>query len=93
MQNSFLKELYIEELRDIYDAENQLVKALPEMAKAATSEELRSGFEKHPERTKEHARRLEQVLNDLGEKASSDGHRLQLDEDLADQLAARPPQI
>jgi len=69
MQNSSLKELYVEELRDIYDAENQLVKALPEMAKAATSEELRSGFEEHLEQTKEHVRRLEQVLNDLGEKA------------------------
>lgn len=69
MQNSSLKELYVDELRDIYDAENQLVKALPEMAKAATSEELRSGFEEHLEQTKEHVRRLEQVLNDLGEKA------------------------
>jgi ferritin-like metal-binding protein YciE len=69
MQNSSLRELYVEELRDIYDAENQLVKALPEMAKAATSDELRSGFEEHLEQTKEHVRRLEQVLNDLGEKA------------------------
>ena len=40
MQNTSLKELYVEELRDIYDAENQLVKALPEMAKAATSQEV-----------------------------------------------------
>jgi ferritin-like metal-binding protein YciE len=69
MHNNSLKELYVDELRDIYDAENQLVKALPEMAKAATSEELRSGFEEHLEQTKEHVRRLEQVLNDLGEKA------------------------
>jgi len=69
MQNSSLKELYVEELRDIYDAENQLVKALPEMAKAATSEELRSGFEEHLKQTKEHVRRVEQVLNELGEKA------------------------
>jgi ferritin-like metal-binding protein YciE len=69
MHNNSLKELYVEELRDIYDAENQLVKALPEMAKAATSVELRSGFEEHLEQTKEHVRRLEQVLNDLGEKA------------------------
>jgi ferritin-like metal-binding protein YciE len=69
MQNTSLKELYVEELRDIYDAENQLVKALPEMAKAATSEQLRSGFENHLEQTKEHVRRLEQVLNELGEKA------------------------
>ena len=69
MKNSSLRELYVEELRDIYDAENQLLKALPEMAKAATSDELRSGFEEHLEQTKEHVRRLEQVLNDLGEKA------------------------
>src|SRR5258708_22511975 len=69
MQNSSLKELYVEELRDIYDAETQLVKALPEMAKAANSEELRSGFEDHLEQTKEHVRRLEQVLNEMGEKA------------------------
>ncbi len=69
MQKSSLKELYVEELRDIYDAETQLVKALPEMAKAATSEELRSGFEDHLEQTKEHVRRLEQVLNEMGEKA------------------------
>jgi ferritin-like metal-binding protein YciE len=69
MQNSSLKGLYVEELRDIYDAESQLVKALPEMAKAATSEELRSGFEDHLEQTKEHVRRLEKVLNDMGEKA------------------------
>jgi ferritin-like metal-binding protein YciE len=69
MEKEFLKDLYIEELRDIYDAETQLVKALPEMAKAATSKDLRAGFEKHLEQTKEHCRRLEQVFSDLGEKA------------------------
>jgi ferritin-like metal-binding protein YciE len=69
MENNLLRDLYVEELRDIYDAENQLVKALPEMAKASTSEELRSGFEEHLEQTKEHVRRLEQVFNGLGEKA------------------------
>jgi ferritin-like metal-binding protein YciE len=68
MENNSLKELYIEELRDIYDAENQLVKALPEMAEAATSDELRTGFEEHLEQTKEHVRRLEQIFNTLGEK-------------------------
>jgi ferritin-like metal-binding protein YciE len=47
MKENALKELYIDELRDIYSAENQLTKALPKMAKAATSEELRSGFEEH----------------------------------------------
>src|ERR1700688_501138 len=70
MENNLLKDLYIEELWDIYDAENQLVKALPEMANAATSEELRSGFEEHLEQTKEHVRRLERVFSQLGERAT-----------------------
>ena len=49
MEHQALKELYIDELKDIYNAENQLVKALPKMAKAANSEELRTGFEEHLE--------------------------------------------
>jgi len=68
MEKNTLKELYVDELRDIYDAEKQLIKALPEMAEAATSEELREGFENHLEQTKEHARRLEQIFSELGEK-------------------------
>lgn len=62
-----LKELYVEELKDIYNAETQLVKALPKMAKAATSEELRSGFEEHLEQTKGHVQRLEQIFEALDE--------------------------
>jgi ferritin-like metal-binding protein YciE len=69
MGTNLLKDLYIDELRDIYDAENQLVKALPDMADAATSEDLRSGFEEHLEQTREHVRRLEQIFTDLGQKA------------------------
>jgi ferritin-like metal-binding protein YciE len=42
-----LKELYVDELKDLYSAENQLVKALPKLAKAASSDELRRGFEEH----------------------------------------------
>src|SRR5277367_3417047 len=68
METNALKELYIDELRDIYNAENQLVKALPKMAKAATSNELRAGFEGHLEQTKGHVQRLEEILNELGEK-------------------------
>ncbi|MBZ5651991.1 MAG: DUF892 family protein, partial [Acidobacteriia bacterium] len=49
MSNEGLKELYLAELRDLYSAENQLVKALPKMAKAADSDELRQGFEEHLE--------------------------------------------
>ncbi|HSY65324.1 MAG TPA: ferritin-like domain-containing protein [Terriglobales bacterium] len=62
-----LRELYIEELKDLYNAENQLVKALPKMAKAASSDELRQGFEDHLEQTKGHVQRLEQIFQALGE--------------------------
>src|SRR6202162_6412291 len=70
MEHQALKELYIEELKDIYNAENQLVKALPKMAKAANSEELRTGFEEHLEQTRGHVQRLEQIFKELGEKPS-----------------------
>lgn len=68
MKESMLKELYIEELRDIYNAENQLTKALPKMAKAACSDELRTGFGEHLEQTKGHVERLDRIFKDLGEK-------------------------
>jgi len=70
MEHQALKELYIDELKDIYNAENQLVKALPKMAKAANSEELRTGFEEHLEQTRGHVQRLEQIFKELGEKHS-----------------------
>lgn len=70
MERNTLRELYVDELRDIYDAEKQLIKALPKMAKAATSNDLRTGFEEHLEQTKEHARRLEQIFTALGEKSN-----------------------
>jgi ferritin-like metal-binding protein YciE len=68
METAELKELFIDELKDLYNAENQLIKALPKMAKAANAEELRSGFEEHLEQTKGHAQRLEQIFQSLGEK-------------------------
>ena len=67
MPNEGLKELYVDELKDLYSAENQLVKALPKMAKAAASEELRAGFEEHLEQTKGHVQRLEQIFRVLEE--------------------------
>jgi ferritin-like metal-binding protein YciE len=70
MQESALKDLYVDELRDIYNAENQLIKALPKMAKAATSADLRAGFEAHLKQTEGHVKRLEQIFEDLGEKAA-----------------------
>jgi ferritin-like metal-binding protein YciE len=68
MQATELKEILIDELKDIYSAETQLVKALPKMAKAAESEELRTGFEKHLQQTKEHVARLEQIFEGFDEK-------------------------
>src|SRR5579863_5206992 len=68
MQQQALRDLYIDELRDIYSAETQMVKALPKMAKAATSEELRSGFEEHLEQTRGHVARLEKIFEALDEK-------------------------
>jgi ferritin-like metal-binding protein YciE len=62
-----LKELYIDELKDLYNAENQLVKALPKMAKAASFDELRQGFEKHLKQTQGHVQRLEKIFQTLGE--------------------------
>ena len=61
-----LQELFVEEIKDIYDAEKQLTKALPKMAKAAESDELRAAFEEHLEITRMHVGRLEEVFKLLG---------------------------
>jgi ferritin-like metal-binding protein YciE len=61
-----LHELFVDELKDIYDAEKQLTKALPKMAKAAESEELRAAFEEHLEITRMQVNRLEEVFKSLG---------------------------
>ena len=63
-----LHELFLEQLRDLYSAETQLIKALPEMAEAANDPTLRQGFETHFVETKGHAQRLEQIFSALGEK-------------------------
>jgi ferritin-like metal-binding protein YciE len=65
---STLEDLFLDEIRDLYDAEKQLVKALPKMAKAATSEDLKDAFTSHLEETKGHVTRLEQVFEELGQK-------------------------
>ncbi|HEY6467469.1 MAG TPA: ferritin-like domain-containing protein [Candidatus Acidoferrales bacterium] len=70
MKVNRLKHLYVDELKDLYSAENQLVKALPKMAKAATSQELRAGFEEHLAQTKEHVTRLEKIFKALEEAPS-----------------------
>jgi ferritin-like metal-binding protein YciE len=67
METNRLKHLYVEELKDLYSAETQMVKALPKMIKAATSEDLRTGFEEHLEQTKRHVSRLEEIFKALEE--------------------------
>jgi ferritin-like metal-binding protein YciE len=67
MTENNLKSLYVDELRDLYSSEQQLIKAIPKMAKAANSDELRKGFEEHLEQTRGHAARLAQILTGLGE--------------------------
>jgi ferritin-like metal-binding protein YciE len=64
-----LHEAFVDELRDAYDAEAQLVKALPKLATAAASPKLRSAFEAHLEQTRTHVERLQQVFASIEEKA------------------------
>src|SRR5262249_36746399 len=64
-----LEDLFLLEVRDIYDAEKQLVKTLPKMARAAGTEELRAGFEEHLEQTRNHVARLEKVFELIGQRA------------------------
>jgi ferritin-like metal-binding protein YciE len=66
MKMNRLDDLYLDQLKDLYSAEKQLVQALPKMAKAAASEELKTGFEEHLEQTKTHVSRLEQIFASLG---------------------------
>jgi len=61
MKLTSLQDLLHHELKDLYSAETQLVKALPKMAKAATNEDLKAGFEEHLEQTKGHVSRLEEI--------------------------------
>lgn len=67
-QMKSLRDLCLNELEDIYDAERQIVKALPKMVKAASGPELRSALEHHLEQTKGHVGRVEQVFQNLSEK-------------------------
>ena len=65
-----LEKLYIEQLEDLHSAEKQLINALPKMAQAASDEKLQRAFEEHLEQTRQHQQRIEQILQELGEKPS-----------------------
>lgn len=65
-----MDDLFLDELRDLYDAEKQLTKALPKMAKAAASNQLKQAFEEHFEQTRGHVERLEQIFESLAQDDS-----------------------
>ena len=67
-----LRDLYVEQLRDLYDGENQIIKALPKMIESTESEELRSALEEHLEITRQQAQRLETIFEGLGENAKGE---------------------
>lgn len=68
MKLNSLRELYMEQLKDLYDAEHQIIKALPKMIEAAQAEELKDALNEHLDITKEQASRIEQIFKNLGEK-------------------------
>jgi ferritin-like metal-binding protein YciE len=63
-----MEDLFVEQIQDLYDAEQRLVKALPKMAEAANDSELRSAFEDHLQQTERHVQRLDQVFGELGQE-------------------------
>jgi len=69
MQMQDLEDLFVDQLRDLYNAEKQLTKALPKMAKKASDDQLRQAFTMHLEQTEEHVQRLEQIFEKLGKRA------------------------
>ena len=71
MAEKTLRNLFVDELKDIYDAENQLVKALPKMAEHAHSDDLKKAFKDHLEQTKNHVRRVEEIFSQIDEKKES----------------------
>lgn len=69
MELASLRELFVEQLQDLYSAENQILKALPKMIKAANSEQLKAGFQEHLRQTEEQVNRLDQIFDGLDEDA------------------------
>jgi ferritin-like metal-binding protein YciE len=66
MELNSLEHLYVDEIKDLYSAENQILKALPKMIKAASHPALKRGFTKHERQTREHVKRLERICKGLG---------------------------
>ena len=68
MEMETLRDLYVEEIKDLYSAENQILKALPRMIRAATHPQLKKAFTKHEKETRQQVKRLERIAKQLGEK-------------------------
>jgi len=85
MKLASLNDLFLHELKDLYSAEKQLVKALPKMAKTASNQDLKSGFEEHLEQTKGHVERLEKIAEAMDLKLT--GHRCKAMEGLIEEGA------
>ena len=73
MASESLQDVYVEQLKDLYSAEQQILKALPKLAQAATHADLRSAFQEHEVLTRTHVDRLEKIFSQLGEKPG--GHK------------------
>jgi len=98
MKLTSLHDLYIAELKDLYDAENRIVKALPKMAEAANSPELRTAFEQHLEQTRGHVDRLEQIFQQMdeapkGQKCKGMEGLIDEGEDMIDEGDDAPPAV
>jgi ferritin-like metal-binding protein YciE len=96
MKLNSLRDLYITELKDLYDAENRITKALPKMSEAASSPDLRHAFDHHLEQTRRHTERLEEIFQKLdespkGEKCKGIAGIIDEGEDLMDEDA--PPAV
>jgi ferritin-like metal-binding protein YciE len=72
MQLQSLQDVFTHELQDLFDAENQLLQALPKMAQAASNQELREAFEHHLDETRDHVQRLEEIFGQLGISGSGE---------------------
>jgi ferritin-like metal-binding protein YciE len=75
MKLESLKDLYVEQLKDLYSAETQIIEALPKLAERASAPDLKTAFQEHLRQTQEQVRRLEQIFQDIGE--SPKGHTCQ----------------
>lgn len=73
MPGESLQDIYVEQLQDLYSAEQQILKALPRLADAATHDELRAAFKEHEVMTRTHVERLDRIFTQLGEKPG--GHK------------------